>query len=158
MSIGVRAFIIQNSDSKDEDYSLKASDKKDLRHPAKPLYRNELDTDAAIVSNEHSEEEFYRMVLEVNRRLLKQNSQNPQSLNNTIQSHADQNTSTVTRKALDSVNQIALAIDKLANKNPQQSLFHPTNTLLFNRKIEKNENFEKFEDLFHTTIHTPEPN
>ena len=58
----------------------------------------------------------------------------------------------MTNKPLDPVNQIAQAIEKLANKNPQQSLFHPKNTLTFNGKYEKNEKFEYFEDLFHTTL------
>ena len=57
-----------------------------------------------------------------------------------------------TTKQLDPVNQIALAIEKLANKNSTQSLFHPKNTLTFNGKNEKNEKFEYFEDLFHTTL------
>ena len=65
---------------------------------------------------------------------------------------ADQTTSTLTTKPLDPVNQIAQAIEKLANKNSQQSLFHPKNTLTFNGKNEKNEKFEYFEDLFHTTL------
>ena len=58
----------------------------------------------------------------------------------------------MTPKPLDPVNQIALAIEKLANKNSPQSLFHPKNTLTFNGKNEKNEKFEYFEDLFHTTL------
>ena len=40
-SIGVHASNIENSDSENEDYPLKASGSKDLRHSAKPLYRNE---------------------------------------------------------------------------------------------------------------------
>ena len=60
--------------------------------------------------------------------------------------------SNLTAKPLDPVNQIALAIEKLANKNSPQSLFHSKNTLTFNGKNEKNEKFEYFEDLFHTTV------
>ena len=92
------------------------------------------------------------MVTGANRQLHRQNSQNPQSLNDTVGSHADQTTSTLTSKPLDPANQIAQAIEKLANKNSQQSLFHPKNTLTFNGKNEKNEKFEYFEDLFHTTL------
>ena len=58
----------------------------------------------------------------------------------------------MTETPSDPVNQIAQAIEKLAKKNPQQSLFHPKNTLTFNGKNEKNEKFEYFEDLFHTTL------
>ena len=98
------------------------------------------------------------MVSGANRQLLRQNSQNPESLNDTIRSHADQNTSTLTQKPLDSVNQMAVAIKKLANKNPQQSLFHPKNTLILNRKNVKDVKFENIADLFRTTLHTAEPN
>ena len=45
-----------------------------------------------------------------------------------------------------------MAIEKLASRNSQPSLFHPKNTLTFNGKLEKNKKFEYFEDLFHTTL------
>ena len=61
--------------------------------------------------------------------------------------------STLTDKPIDPVNQIALALEKLANKNPQQSLFRPKNTLTFIRKKnQKKAKFEYVEDLFHTTL------
>ena len=151
-SIGVHASNFENTDSENEDYPLKASGSKDLKHPARPLYRNEIDLDETMISNEDSEEEDYHMVTGANRQLHRQSSQNPQSLNDTTGSHADHNTTNPTAKSLDPVNQIALAIEKLANKNSQPSLFHPKNTLTFNGKNEKNEKFEYFEDLFHTTL------
>ena len=89
------------------------------------------------------------MVTGANRQLHRQSSQ---KLNDTVGSHADHNLSNSTPKSLDPVNQIALAIEKLANKNSSQSLFHPKNTLTFTGKNEKNEQFEYFEDLFHTTF------
>ena len=89
------------------------------------------------------------MVTGANRQLHRQSSQ---KLNDTVGPHADHNLSNSTVKPLNPVNQIALAIEKLANKNPSQSLFHPKNTLTFNGKNEKNEKFEYFEDLFHTTL------
>ena len=58
-SIGVSASNTENSESEDEDYPLKASEKKDLRRPAKPFFRSETDLDAILVSNEDSEEEDY---------------------------------------------------------------------------------------------------
>ena len=59
-SIGVRAFIIENSDSEnDDDYPLRASKMKDLKHPAKPLFQNESDVNVTILSNEKSDEEDY---------------------------------------------------------------------------------------------------
>ena len=58
-SIGVHASNTKNSDLEDDDYPLRPSDMKDLRHPAKPLYKIERDLDATVVSNEDSEEEDY---------------------------------------------------------------------------------------------------
>ena len=152
--IGVHASLNENSDPEDEDYPLRASKMKDLRHPAKPLFRAESDVDVTIHSDEESDaeplREDYHMVTGANRQLHRQSSQNP--LNDTTGSHANQNASNSTTTPLDPVNQIALAIEKLANKNSPQSLFHPKNTLTFNGKNEKNEKFEYFEDLFHTTL------
>ena len=152
-SNGVHASNIENSDIENEDdHPLRASDMRELRNPARPLCQNEPNLDETIMSKGDSEEEDYHMVTGANRQLHRQSSQNPQSLNDTVGSHADQTTSTLTNKPLDPVNQIAQAIEKLANKNSQQSLFHPKNTLTFNGKNEKNEKFEYFEDLFHTTL------
>ena len=61
-------------------------------------------------------------------------------------------TEITTAKLLDPVNEFALAIKKLANENSQPSPFPTKNTLTFNGKKAKNENFEYFEDLFHTTL------
>ena len=64
-SMGFCAYNIENSDLENEDHSLRASGSKDLRHPAKPLYSDELDLDATMNSNEDSEEEdFHRCRLE----------------------------------------------------------------------------------------------
>ena len=54
-SIGVRASIIENTDSENDDYPLRASKMKTSKHPAKPLFHNELDVDAIILSNEESD-------------------------------------------------------------------------------------------------------
>ena len=151
--MGVRASNNENFDSENDDHPLRASKMKDLRHPAKPLFRSESDVNITIHSDEESNtespEEDYYMVTGANRQLHRQSSQ---KLNDTAGSHADQNLPNLTTKPLDPVNQIALAIERLANKNTQPSLFHPKNTLTFNGKNEKNEKFEYFEDLFHTTL------
>ena len=151
-STGVHASYNENIDSEDEDYPLQASKMRDLRHPAKPFHRSESNLDRTLVSEEDSEVEDYHMVTGANRQLHRQSSHNPHSLNDTIGSHADRQTSTMTETPSDPVNQIAQAIEKLANKNAPQSLFHPKNTLTFNGKNEKNEKFEHLEDLFHTTL------
>ena len=148
---GVRASGNDSFDSENEDnHSVRASDMHELKEPAKPFCQNRFELDETLVSNEDSDEEDYHMVTGANRQLHRQSSQNP--LNDTIGSHANHNLSNLTTKPLDPVNQIALAIEKLANKNSPQSLFHPKNTLTFNGKNDKNEKFEYFEDLFHTTL------
>ena len=131
--IGVHASNKENSDSENDDYPLRASKTKDPKHPTKPLFRSESDIDINIYSDEESEAEIedYHMVTGANRQLHRQSSQ---KLNDTLGSRADQNSSNMTPKPLDPVNQIALAIEKLANKNSPQSLFHPKNTLTFNGK------------------------
>ena len=92
---------------------------KDLKHPAKPLIRSESVVDVTIHSHEESDiEKDYHMVTGANRQLHRQSSQ---KLNDTVGSHADHNLSNSTTKPLDPVNQIALAIEKLASKNPSQS-------------------------------------
>ena len=155
-SIGVHASYNNNSDSENEDYPLRASKMRDLKHPAKPIFRSESDVDVTIHSDEESDaeslDEDYHMVTGANKHLHRQSSQNSQPLNDTIGSRAGRPTSTLTETPSDPVNQIAQAIEKLANKNTPQSLFHPKNTLTFNGKNEKNEKFEYFEDLFHTTL------
>ena len=65
------------------------------------------------------------MVTGANRQLHRQSSQNPHSLNDTIGSHADRQTSTMTETPSDPVNQIAQAIEKLANRNPPAITFSP---------------------------------
>ena len=76
-SIGVRAFI-ENSDSENDDYPLRASKRKDLKHPAKPLFQNESDVDVTtLLANEQSDVEDYHMVTGANRQLHRQSSQNP---------------------------------------------------------------------------------
>ena len=56
-SIGVHASHIYNSDSENNDYPLQASKMRDLKHPAKPLFRSESDVDVIIHSDEESDVE-----------------------------------------------------------------------------------------------------
>ena len=151
-TIGVHASYNDNSEPENEDYPLQASKMRDLRHPARPFYESETNLDETMLSEKDSEVEDYHMVTGANKHLHRQISQNSQPLNDTIGSRADRQTSTITETPSDPVNQIAQAIEKLANKNTPQSLFHPKNTLTFNGKNDKNEKFEYFEDLFHTTL------
>ena len=108
-SIGVHASLNENSDSENEDHPLRASKLKDLRHPAKPMFRAESDVDVTIHSDEESDAELvddYHMVTGANRQLHRQSSQNPQSLNDTTGSHAVQNTTTSSATPLDPVNKL----------------------------------------------------
>ena len=57
--IGVHASNHENSDSENDDYPLRASEMKDLKHPARPFFETETDLDQAILSNEESEQEDY---------------------------------------------------------------------------------------------------
>ena len=65
-SKGVHASNIENSDSENEDFSLRASKKKDLKHPDKPLLQNDSDVNVTIFSNEESDLEDYHMVTGAN--------------------------------------------------------------------------------------------
>ena len=42
-----------------EDIPLKASEMRDLRHPAKPIHQNATTLDATVIFNEESDEEDY---------------------------------------------------------------------------------------------------
>ena len=61
-SIGVHASNNENSDSEKDDFPLRASKMKDLKHPAKPLFRSGSDVDVTIHSDEESDiEKDYRL-------------------------------------------------------------------------------------------------
>ena len=109
-SIGVNASHIYNLDSENDDYPLQASKMRDLKHPAKPLFRSESDVNVIIHSDEESdveEVEDYHMVTGANKHLHRQSSQNSQPLNDTVGSRADRQTSTTIETPSDPVNQIA---------------------------------------------------
>ena len=86
---------------------------KDLRHPAKSLYQNELNLEDEIIASE----EDYHMVTGANRQLRRQILQNAQFLYDTTGSHASQDTSTSTKTQFDPNNQMAIAIKKLDTLN-----------------------------------------
>ena len=60
-SIGVQASNNENSESENDDYLLRASKKKDLKHPERPLFQNESDANLTIHSDEESDVEDYHM-------------------------------------------------------------------------------------------------
>ena len=61
-SIGVHASNNENSDSENDDFPLRASKMKDLKHPAKPLFRSESDVNITKHSDEESdiEEDYHK--------------------------------------------------------------------------------------------------
>ena len=60
-SIGVHVSNEESSDSENENYPLRASKMRDLKHSAKPLFRSESDVDVTIHSDEErdAEEEYH---------------------------------------------------------------------------------------------------
>ena len=84
-SIGVHASDNESSDTENDDYCLKTSKMRDLKHPAKPLIRSEPDVDVTTRSDgEVDAEEVYHMLTGANRQLHRQGSQ---KLNDTVGSH-----------------------------------------------------------------------
>ena len=94
---GVHASNNESSDSENDDYLLRASKMRNLKHPAKPLFRRESDVDVTVHSDEETdEEEDYHIVTGANRQLHRQRSQ---KVNDTVGSHADHNLdSKITRR------------------------------------------------------------
>ena len=92
---------IENSDTEDEDdHPLRASEMHEPRSHARLIHQYIPKINETIVSNDDSQEEDYHKVTGANRQLHRQSSKNPQSLNDTVGSHADQTTSTLTNKSL----------------------------------------------------------
>ena len=105
-----------------------------------------IDLNDSVIINENRAEEEYHMVTEATKPLHHQSS------NNTITTHNEHLIAEPLNIQQDTVNQTAIAIEKLASCNTQSSLFYPKNTFTFNGKLEKNKKFECFEDLFLTTL------
>ena len=122
----------------------------ELRQPYTPLGIAEDILDETITINENRQERAdHHMVTGPTKNILRQSSTNSNTTNTqgpqaqTLLEHPE---------PTDPVSQIAIAIENLARRNTEPSLFQPKNTLTFNGKLEKNEKFEYFEDLFHTTL------
>ena len=58
-SMGVNASDNESLDSENEDIPLKASEIRELRHPAKPIHQNDTTLDATVIFNEEPDEEDY---------------------------------------------------------------------------------------------------
>ena len=66
-SVGVHASNNKNPESEDEDNPLKASDMKELKHPANTMYQNELNLEDEMKA---SEEEYHKTLLHETTRVL----------------------------------------------------------------------------------------
>ena len=146
----------ENQECEIQDNPFRPSNMNELRTPIQPLSIQNMMTlwslpkqmtlNDSVVINEDRTQEDYHMVTGATKPL------HPQSSNNTTTTHNEHLIAEPLNIQQDPVNQIAKAIEKLASRNSQLSLFHPKNTPTFNGKLEKNEKFEYFEDLFHTTL------
>ena len=136
--------------NKNQDDRFYPSEMSELRQPYTPLGITENTLDESIIINENRQEKTdHHMVTGPTKNILRQSSTNS-NITNTQGPHAQ--TPLEHPEQTDPVSQIAIAIENLARRNTEPSLFHPKNTLTFNGKLEKNEKFEYFEDLFHTTL------
>ena len=135
---------------KNQDNRFESSEMYEIRQPS-TLFRVANETlDDTIIINEIRQEADYHMVTGLTKNILRQSSNNSNTTN-TVGLNAE-HLFLEHPEPSDPVSQIAQAIEKLARKNAEPSIFHPTNTPTFNGKLEKNQNFEYFEDLFHTTL------
>ena len=136
----------ENQECGIQDNPFRPSNLNELRTPIQPLSMQNIDLNDSVVINEDRTQEDNHMVTGATKPLHRQSS------NNTTTTHNEHLIAEPLNIQQDPVNQIAMAIEKLASRNSQPSLFHPKNTLTFNGNLKKNEKFEDFEDLFHTTL------
>ena len=144
-----RKHASNNEINRDQDNRFQSSEMHELRQRTTPFGLVNETLNDTIIINENRQEADYHMVTGPTKNILRQSSTNSNT-HNTTGPHAE--LLLEHPEPSDPVSQIAQAIEKLARKNPEPSLFHPKNTLTFNGKLEKNEKFEYFEDLFHTTL------
>ena len=140
------------NNDKIQDNRFQSSEMHELRQPSTLFGIANVTLDDTIIINENGQEAEYHMVTGPTKNILRQSSTNSTTTNapgphqGLLLEHPE---------TTDPVSQIAQAIEKLARKNTEPSLFHSGTTLTFNGKLEKNEKFEYFEDLFHTTLKMP---
>ena len=136
----------ENQEFEIQDNPFRPSSMNELRTPIHSLDVRNIDLNESVVINGDRTGEDYHMVTGATEPLHRQSS------NNTTTTHNEHLIAEPLNIQQEPVNQIAMAIEKLASSNTQPSLFHPKNTLTFDGKLEKNKKFEYFEDLFHTIL------
>ena len=124
----------ENQECEIQDNPFRPSNLNELRTPIQPLGIQNIDLNDSLVINEDRTVEDYHMVTGATKPLHRQSSNNKTTTHN---EHLIAEPLTIQQ---DPVNQIAMAIEKLASRNSQPSLFHPKNTLTFNGKLERTKN------------------
>ena len=133
--------------NRNQENRFPSSEMHELRQPSTPFRANTTFDDTIVINENRQDNTDYHMVTGPPKYILRQSSNNSNTTN-TVGDHLFLEHP----EPSDPVNQIAQAIEKLARQNPEPSTFHSKNTLTFNGKLEKNEKFEYFEDLFDTTL------
>ena len=109
----------ENQKCEIHDNLFRPSSLNELRTPIEPLSIQNIDLNNSVVINEDRTGEDYHMVTGATKPLHRQNS------NNTTTTHKEHLIAEPLNIQQDHVNQIAMAIEKLASRNTQPSLFHP---------------------------------
>ena len=131
----------ENQECEIQDHPFRPSNSNELRTPMQFLSIQNVDLNDSVVINEDRTQEDYHMVTEVTKPLHRQSS------NNTTTTHNEP-----LNIQQDPVNQIAMAIEKLASRNSQPSLFHPKTHSLStgNWKRMRNSNISKIISTQHS--------
>ena len=120
---------------KNQDNCCQFSEMYELRQPSNPFgVANETSDDTSIM-NENSKEPDYHMVRGPTKIILKHISNQSNTTNTNVQNA--KHLSLEHPEPSDPVNQTAQAIEKLARRNPEPSIFHSKNALTSNGKLEK---------------------
>ena len=119
----------------DQDDRFYSSEMSELRQPYTPIgIANETLYETIIRNENRQQEADHHMVTGPTKNILRQSSTNSNTTN-PVGPHAE--TLFEHPQTSNPVSKIALAIEKLAHKNQEPSIFHPKITLTFNGKLEK---------------------
>ena len=121
----------ENQENEIQDNPFRPSNMNELGTPMQPLNKQNIDFKYSVVIYEDRTGEDCQIVTGDTKPLHRQSS------NNTTKTHNEHLIAEPLNTQQDHVNRIAMAIEKLATRNTQPSLFHPKNTLTFNEKFEK---------------------
>ena len=110
-----------------------------------PLSIQNIDlNDSVVINEDRTGEDYHNMVTGATKPLHRQSS------NNTTTTHSEHLIAEPLNIQQDPVNQIAMAIEKLASRNTQQPLFHPNSLSMANWKRMRNSNISKIFSTQHS--------